>query len=231
MDCREIIVRCIERGDVVVPELDAQKICAEYGIVCPPSALATDKGQCAQIAAEIGYPVVMKIVSPQVIHKSDVGGVVTGIANEAQLEAAYEQIVQNVKQKCPEAHIEGILVQKQAPKGTEVVVGALRNEQFGPVVMFGMGGIYIEVFKDVAFRLAPLERDEALRMIESTKVSEILKGARGGTVCDIEALADLIVNTAKLVSDYPEVAELDFNPVFCYPEGCVAVDARIIPKK
>ena len=230
MDCQKIIDQCIKQGEPVIPELEAQKICGEFSIACPPTALAKDKEHCISAAAEMGFPVVLKIFSPQVIHKSDVGGVITGIENAEQLNTAYDQIVSNVVQKCPNAQIVGMLVQKQAAKGIEVVVGGLRNEQFGPVVMFGLGGIYVEIFKDVTFRLAPLSKAEALRMIEETKISAILKGARGAKACDLDALSGLIVNAGRLLIECPDIVELDFNPVFCYPDGCLAVDARMVPK-
>jgi acetyl-CoA synthetase (ADP-forming) len=176
----------------------------------------------------MGYPVVIKIYSKQIIHKSDVSGVVTGIQNEEQLRAAYDQLLENMRKITPAAVIVGVLVQKQVPKGIEVVVGGLRNEQFGPVVMFGLGGIYIEVFKDASFRLAPLDKDEALRQVKETKAFILLQGVRGDAACDIGALCEVIVNTSRLISAYPEIRELDFNPVFCYPNGCIGVDVRII---
>lgn len=136
----------------------------------------------------------------------------------------------NIGRNCPEAEIGGVIVQKQMPKGIEVVVGGLRNDQFGPVVMFGMGGIYVEVFKDVSFRLAPLDKDEAARQVRETKVYKLLQGVRGDKPCDLDALCEVIVNTGRLLAEYPEIAELDFNPVFCYADGCIVVDARLVLK-
>jgi len=230
MDCEAIIKQCIAHGDLVIPELEAQKICGQFQIACPPTELVTDKATCIAAANTMGYPVVIKIFSRQIVHKSDVGGVIVGNQNAEQLGAAYDQLLENIKNNCPEAEIGGVIVQKQMPKGIEVVVGGLRNEQFGPVVMFGMGGIYVEVFKDVSFRLAPLDKDEALRQIKETKVFKLLQGVRGEKACDIDALCEVIVNTSKLIAALPDIAELDFNPVFCYPDGCTVVDARLVVK-
>lgn len=230
MECQEIINKCFSNGDAVIPEIEAQKICRSFNISCPATVLAADKGQCLEAAAAMGYPVVIKIYSRQIVHKSDVGGVITGIKDPAQLDQAYEQLMANVKRHCPEAEIGGVIVQKQMPKGVEVVVGGLRNDQFGPVVMFGLGGIYVEVFKDVSFRLAPLDKEEALRQVKETKVYKLLEGVRGEERCDIDALCEVIVNTGRLISSLPAIAELDFNPVFCYPDGCMVVDARLVLK-
>jgi acetyl-CoA synthetase (ADP-forming) len=228
MECQTIIKQCIASGDAVIPEIEAQAICRAFSIDCPATVLATDKTQCLSAAENMGYPVVIKIYSRQIIHKSDVGGVITGIQDAGQLAKAYDRMMDNIKANLPTAEITGVIVQKQVVKGVEVVIGALRNEQFGPVVMFGMGGIYVEVFKDVSFRLAPLDTAEALRQIKETKVYQLLQGVRGEPPCDLEHLAELIVSTGQLISSYPELKELDLNPVFCYPDGCTAVDARLV---
>lgn len=230
MPCQEIIKQCIAEGKNVIPELEAQEICKSFHISSPATALAADKEHCLSCAGKMGYPVVIKIHSKQIIHKSDAGGVITGIQNAAELDKAYDRLIDNVKKTCPTAVIEGVVVQKQMPKGVEVVVGGLKNDQFGPVVMFGLGGIYVEVFKDVSFRLAPLDKQEALRQIKETHVYKLLQGVRGEKPCDIDALCEVIVNTGRLLSSFPEIKELDFNPVFCYPDGCVVVDARLILK-
>ncbi|SDE05433.1 acetate--CoA ligase family protein [Sporomusa acidovorans] len=230
MPCQDIIKQCITEGKTVVPELEAQAICKAFTIASPATALAADKEHCLNSARDMGYPVVIKIHSKQIIHKSDAGGVITGIQNAAELDNAYDKLMDNVKKACPTAEIEGVVVQKQVSKGVEVVVGGLKNDQFGPVVMFGLGGIYVEVFKDVSFRLAPLDKKEALRQIQETNVFKLLKGVRGEKACDLDALCEVIVNTGRLLSAFPDIKELDFNPVFCYPDGCVVVDARLILK-
>jgi acetyl-CoA synthetase (ADP-forming) len=228
MDCQEIINRTIAYGATVMPELEAQAICREFNITCPDTVLAVNREACLAAAESMGFPVVLKIFSRQIVHKSDAGGVITGVASPELLDKAYDQLLANVRENCPNAEIAGIIVQKQMPKGVEVVVGGLRNDQFGPVVMFGLGGIYVEVFKDVAFRLAPVDKDEVLRQIQETKVYKLLQGVRGEKPCDIDALCSVIVNTGRLLAAYPAIKELDFNPVFCYPDGCSVVDARLV---
>lgn len=230
MDCRKIITSSIAAGDAVIPELEAQRICRAYDIACPATVLAKSRTRCLEVAQSMGFPVVIKIFSRQIVHKSDVGGVITGIASSDELGRAYDRMMDNIAKNAPAAEIGGVIVQKQMPKGVEVVVGGLRNDQFGPVVMFGLGGIYVEVFKDVSFRLAPLDKGDALRQVRETKVFKLLQGVRGEKPCDIDALCDVIVNTGKLIAEYPEIAELDFNPVFCYPDGCTVVDARLVLK-
>ncbi|MBS7526178.1 acetate--CoA ligase family protein [Fusibacter paucivorans] len=218
----------IQKGNVILPELDAHKVCEAFGIDCPPTKLVTTREACVEAGNQMGYPVVIKIFSKQIIHKSDAGGVIVGIQNAEALSESYDCMMQTVAERCPDAIIEGVVIQKMMSKGIEVVVGALKNEQFGPVIMFGMGGIYIEVFKDVAFRLAPITVDEAKRMIEETKIYELLKGVRGEKASDIDALAAMLVNVGKLIATHDEIREIDFNPIICYPDGCVAVDARFV---
>lgn len=228
MDCQEIINKCVADGDAVIPELEAQAICRKFNISCPPTVLVTNKAQCLSAAQEMGYPVVIKIFSRQIVHKSDVGGVITGVQDTEQLNMAFDQLMDNVKTHAPAAEVGGVIVQKQMPKGVEVVVGGLKNDQFGPVVMFGLGGVYVEVFKDVSFRLAPLDEEEAMRQVKETKVYKLLQGVRGEKPCDIDALCEVIVNTGRLLSSFSAIKELDFNPVFCYPDGCTVVDARLV---
>lgn len=225
---KEILRKSIQSGNKVLPELEAHKICEAFDIKCPPTELVKSKEACIQAGNQMGYPVVIKIFSKQIVHKSDAGGVIVGIKNAEQLSESYDNMMKTVKERCPDAEIEGVMIQKMMDKGVEVVIGAIKNPQFGPVVMFGMGGIYIEVFKDVAFRLAPVDKAEARRQIEQTKIFNILKGVRGEAPCDIEALCNMIVNVGKLISSYDEIEEIDFNPVICYPDHCVAVDARMV---
>ena len=231
MKSKEIIDRNLSEGREYIPEFEAYAICEEFDIPYPGYQFVRTMEEGIKAAEVLGYPVVLKIVSPDVIHKSDVGGVIVGIESKEAFTAAYEELIQNVKEKAGEVTIDGVLVQKAMPKGVEVATGGLRNEQFGPVVMFGSGGILIEVFKDVAFRLAPLDKAEAKRQIEDTKASEILKGVRGAPPSDMDAVAELIVNTGRLVSELSEIDQIDFNPVLAYPTGCCVVDARIIVKK
>ncbi len=212
----------------VLSEFEAQELCKKYKIRTPKTALARSEEECVSACAQIGYPVVMKIVSRQIVHKSDAGGVVVGIRGESELRDAYRGMMERIARNCPEAVIDGVLIQQMLRGGVEVVVGGLKNAQFGPVVMFGLGGIYIEVFKDVEFRLAPVSHGEARRQIEATKVYKLLQGVRGQDPCDIGALCGVITGVGSMLIEHPEVSEIDFNPILCYPDGCVAVDARIV---
>lgn len=228
MGYKEIIENAINAGRDVLPEHEAYKICDEFGISYPPTRFTTTREEAVEAANSLGYPIVLKVVSASVVHKSDAGGVIVGIASQKEFTEAYDLILANVKERVGDVTIDGMLVQKAMPKAAEVVVGGLKDDLFGPVVMFGSGGILVEIFKDVSFRLAPLDRDEALRQIKETKAYEILKGVRGAPASDLEALANLIVNAGNLLSSLQEIKELDFNPVFAASDGSVVVDARMV---
>lgn len=228
MGHREIVQKALAAGRKLLPEQEAYEICEEFEIPFPPSRFAENWREVADAGEALGYPLVLKIVSPEVIHKSDVGGVVVGIASPDALQQAYRRLLATVRDKAGGVAIDGVLVQKAMPRGVEVAVGGVKDEVFGPMVMFGSGGIWIEIFKDVSFRMAPFDQEEALRQIRETKVNELLEGFRGAPPCDLNALAQLIVKVGRLLCTIPELAELDFNPVLTYPEGCVVVDARMI---
>lgn len=228
MTNRQIIEDTLSKGRKYIAENDAYEIFRSYSVTLPHSVFVRDVSQLDTLCASFPFPAVIKIVSPQILHKSDVGGVVTGIGDMEQLKSACSRMLHTVYEKAGPVQVDGILVNSMAGRGVEVAAGGLRNDQFGPVVMFGLGGIYIEVFKDAAFRLAPLSRDEALRQIKQTRAYGILKGVRGSASCDIEALADLLVSVGRLLCDEPLIKEIDMNPVIAYPEGYCAVDARII---
>lgn len=225
---KKLFAKRIKDGYTILPELEAHKVCDAYGIKCPPTQLVTNKEECIEVGNRIGYPVVIKIFSKQIIHKSEAGGVVIGIKDKEQLAQAYDNMVNTAKERFPKAVIEGVIVQKMMDKGVETIIGGFKDPQFGPVIMFGMGGIYVEVFKDTAFRLAPIDKEEAKRQIEQTKIYKVLKGVRGQKPCDIESLSETVVNVANLLSSNKEIKEIDLNPVICYPNGCVAVDSRIV---
>lgn len=228
MNFEDIVESARGDGFSVVPELDAQGVLKTYGVTCPPTALVTTRADCLEAAARMGYPVVLKVHSRQIVHKSDVGGVITGIDTPEMLNQAYGTLLANVAARCPGALVSGVIVQKQMAKGIEIVVGALKDGQCGPVVMVGLGGVYVEVFKDVSFRLAPLDRDEALRQLKETKAFKLLSGVRGQESCNIDRLCDIIVSASRIISEEKTVNELDFNPVLCYRDECVVVDARIV---
>jgi acyl-CoA synthetase (NDP forming) len=228
MSFQELIDGSIADGYSVLSETDAQKILNGYGISSPATVIAKDKKDCLKAAEQLGYPVVIKIQSRQITHKSDVGGVITSIDTPEGLDEAYEKLMLNIATRCPAAIVSGVIVQKQMPKGVEVVVGGLRNQQCGPVVMFGLGGVYVEVFKDVSFRLAPLDCEEALRQIKETKAYKLLSGVRGQRAVSIDSVCKTIVDAGRIIVENEHIRELDFNPVLCYEEECIVVDARIV---
>lgn len=199
-----------------------------YGIAVPGEELATDVDEAVSYAARFGGPVVMKIVSPDILHKTDAGGVIVGVEGATDVRAAFHKIIENARAYNASARIEGVQVQELLPKGQEVIVGAVTDPTFGKVVAFGLGGVLVEVLKDVTFRLAPVSADEALSMLDSIRAAEILRGVRGQAAVDRWAIAEQIRRVSQLVADFPEIAEVDLNPVIATAEGAVAADIRVI---
>jgi acetyl-CoA synthetase (ADP-forming) len=211
----------------LITEPEAVQYLKRYNIPYPEHGLARSAEEAVKIAAGTGYPVVLKIVSPDVAHKSDAGGVITGLETPSQVREAYDRILARVLAAVPGASIEGVLVCRQAPQGLEVIVGALEDEVFGPAIMFGLGGIFTEVFQDVSFRIAPLMPFDAAEMIRETKAYPLLRGIRGQTPCDIQALEQLLLAVSRLVMEHREIKELDLNPVRVFKEGLLVLDARM----
>ena len=209
-------------------EPEAKTICAEYGIPVNKFQLAKTEKEASTYADEIGYPIVLKIVSPDIIHKSDAGGVKVNLKNTQEVAAAYKQIIENAKKYKADAKIAGVLVQEMAPQSTEVIVGAIKDPQFGQTVMFGLGGIFVELLKDVNFRVAPITVEDAKEMITQLKAYPLLNGYRNTPPADIDALVAILCSVSRLVMENPEIKELDLNPVMAYPKGAKTVDARII---
>jgi acyl-CoA synthetase (NDP forming) len=209
-------------------ETEAKAVCIEYGIPVTKFELAKSEAQAVKFAEKIGYPVVLKIVSPDVVHKSDVGGVAVNLKDSKSVREAYCQILKNVKKHNAKAKIVGVLVQEMAPQSTEVIVGVTKDPQFGPAIMFGLGGIFVEVLKDVTFRIAPITEDEAREMITEVKAYPLLKGYRNSPPVDIAAIVGILLKTSKLAMEHQEIKELDLNPVMVYAKGAKTVDARII---
>lgn len=212
---------------MMMDELEAKALLARYGIPVNEGCAACSADEAAEGARHIGFPVVVKVLSDKIIHKSDLGLVELNICNPDGVHQAYGRIVTKAKNIDPEARV---VVEAMADPGTEVIVGANRDPQFGPTVLFGLGGIFVEVFKDVSIRVAPVDRAMALDMVKEIKGYPILKGVRGKKGVDLEALADIIVNTSRLMMEEGNVMELDMNPVMAYEEGAVAVDARALLK-
>jgi acyl-CoA synthetase (NDP forming) len=194
----------------------------------PKEGVATSAVDASKMAGSMGFPVVMKIVSPEILHKTEAGGVIVGVKSADEAATAYEQIVANAKKYDPKATILGVQVQQMIKGGQEVIVGAMTDASFGKLVAFGMGGVLVEVLKDVTFRLAPATRDDAASMLDSIQAAEMLKGVRGGKPVNREALQDVIVRVSQLVADFPEISELDLNPVFASETGAIAADVRIV---
>jgi acyl-CoA synthetase (NDP forming) len=224
----QILARVQKEGRKSLLEPEAKEICSGYCIPTTKFELAESEKDAVRFANKIGYPVVLKIVSPDVVHKSDVGGVEVGLKGDDDVRYGYRRIIENVKKNDPKARIVGIIVQEMAPPSTEVIVGAIKDPQFGPVVMFGLGGIFVEVLKDVAFRVVPFTEDEASDMISEIKAYPILKGYRNTPPADTKAITDILLSTSRLMIDYPLIKEIDLNPILVYKKGAKAVDARII---
>jgi acetyltransferase len=227
---RQIIDKCLEKGQTYLGELDGTELLKCYGFRVLPTLLAKSEREAAEIAEDMGLPVVMKIVSPQILHKSDAGGVKVGLNSRTEVMKSFQEIVDSARAYSPDAEIQGVLVQKMAPKGQEVILGMKRYPVFGPLVMFGLGGIYVELFKDVVFRLAPIGRNNARRMVKSIKGFPMLNGFRGTEKSDIEELPKRLVSLSDLVLDLPEIKELDINPLLVHREGegATVADVRII---
>lgn len=219
-------VKADKRTSLTAPE--GKLVCDAYGIPVPKEGVAKSAAEAAKIATGMGFPVVMKIVSPDILHKTEAGGVIVGVKTAADAEKAYETILANAKKYKADAKIEGIQVQQMLLGGTEVIVGSITDGSFGKLVAFGLGGVLVEVLKDVTFRLAPATNADALSMLDGIQAHEMLNGVRGGDPVNREALADIIVNVSQLVSDFPEIVELDLNPVFATKKDAIAADVRIV---
>ena len=224
----EIVDETLAAGKTVLGEEDGQELLACYGFDIPAMKIAETPAQAVAIAEEIGLPVVMKIVSPQILHKSDAGGVKVGLKTPDAVESAFTEIMDSCRQYKPDADIKGVLVQKMVPPGQEVILGVTKYAGFGHLLMFGLGGIYVELFKNVTFRLAPIGRNNARRMIRSIKGFEILDGFRGKPKADIEKLEKLLVGLSAMVTNHPRIKEMDINPLFVHEQGQGATVADII---
>ncbi len=209
-------------------ENEAAQVCESYGLPMPASGFAADKEQAVSVARAVGYPVVMKVVSPQVIHKSDVEGVRVGIEGEEELLEAWDSIFASVRSHESGAEILGQFIAGMAGEGVETIIGLNRDDMFGPVVMFGIGGIFVELYKDVSFRLCPLEASEVEAMVHEVQGHKMLKGFRGMPVADMEALKKVILAVCTMGMENPEVSSIDLNPVRVNGEGALALDTRII---
>jgi len=217
-----------DNGALLIPEPQAVALLRDYGIPYPDHDLAHSAAQAVDIAERLGYPVVLKVVSPDVLHKSDVGGVAVDLTDAGSVAQAYEDISRSVLEQVPGADIQGLLVCKQAPPGLEVIIGALDDAMFGPTLMFGLGGIFAEVLRDVTFRVVPLRHRDAEEMVREIRGYPLLAGTRGHSGYDVPALINLLLAISRLVTERPGIEELDLNPVRLYEEGLLVLDARLI---
>ena len=228
MNKNEILRQARKENRANLTEIESKDIIKSAGIPVVEAKLARTKAEALSLSKKMGFPVVLKIVSPDVVHKSDSGGVRLGLANAAHVGKAYSDIISAIKKHYPKAKIEGISVQKMAHPGVEVIIGMTKDEQFGPVLMFGLGGILVEVLKDVSFRIVPLVKRDASQMIKEIKGYPLLEGYRGQEPADISFLEGLLLKVSDFVDKNPKIKEMDLNPIFAYKDGALAVDARVI---
>ncbi|MDR5739878.1 MULTISPECIES: acetate--CoA ligase family protein [unclassified Caballeronia] len=219
-------VRAEGRTSLTAPE--GKLVCDAYGISVPQEGVATSADDAVKLASFIGFPVVLKIVSPEILHKTEAGGVLVGVKNEADVRAGFATIIENAKKYDANATIVGVQVQQMVGAGQEVIIGAVTDPSFGKLIAFGLGGVLVEVLKDVTFRLAPVTREEAASMLDGIQAAEVLRGVRGAEPVNREALVTLVERVSRLVDDFPQISEMDLNPVFASPSGAVAADVRIV---
>ncbi len=228
---REEVQKHLSKNAQTLPFSLTQKILHAYHLPHPKEAIAQNTKDAIRLAKTIGYPVVAKIIAPEIIHKTDIGGIHINIKNKKELQSACQNIWERAKKHHPKAHIEGILIQKMLPLGREVIIGIKRDPVFGPLLAFGLGGIYVNIFEDVTFRIAPITFLEAEKMITEIKAIKLLQGVRGEKAVDIESLAHILVKTSHLAADLPEITELDFNPVLAFEKESFVADAKFIARK
>jgi acetyl-CoA synthetase (ADP-forming) len=217
-----------KQGRQALLEPEAKEICIAYGIPTPKFRVAQSAAEATSLAEEVTYPTVLKIVSPDILHKTEAGGVIVGLKTKEQVKDAYNQILSNVKQHDPKARVEGVLVQSMAPAGVEVIVGGLRDSTFGPTALFGLGGIFVEVLKDASFRVAPVTGLDSRQMVEEVRGYPLLRGIRGQPASDEEAITQILQATSSIMLENSQIQQLDLNPVIVYAKGAAVADARII---
>ncbi|MDD4875560.1 MAG: acetate--CoA ligase family protein [Dehalococcoidales bacterium] len=215
-------------GRSLLTEIESKELMKLAGINVNDTKLAASGEEAISISRQIGFPVVLKIASPDVVHKSDAGGVKLNLKTSKQVGKAYDDIMQAITAKYPQAIIQGISVQKMARPGVEIIIGISTDAQFGPVLMFGLGGIFVEIMKDVSFRIVPLTRYDAAEMIREIKGYPLFEGYRGQEPVNLSILEEWLINISDFVEKNPELQEIDLNPVFAYKDGALAVDARVI---
>ncbi len=225
---REIIETALKSGRANLLETEAKAICADYQMPIPLFELAKSAEEASNAAQRLGYPIVLKIVSQDILHKTEAGGVLLDIRNSAEVRDGFIRIMENAKKHSSKAKLEGVLVQKMVPQGTEVIIGGLMDPQFGQTLMFGLGGVFVEILKDVTLRIAPITEQDAREMIREIKAYPILKGYRGQPPVDEDAIVDILLKASDLTMENPQINQMDLNPVMVYDKGSSIVDARMI---
>src|SRR5450432_1278019 len=228
LEVRRILdqVKAAGRSSLTAPE--GKLVCDAYGIATPKEGVATSAAEASKIASGMGFPVVLKIVSPEILHKTEAGGVLVGVKSAEEAEKGFATIMANARKYDAKANLLGIQVQQMLAGGQEVIIGAVTDPSFGKLVAFGLGGILVEVLKDITFRLAPATREDALSMLDGIQAAEILRGVRGAKPVDRAALSSMIERVSSLVANFPEISEMDLNPVFATERGATAADVRIV---
>lgn len=224
----EIIERARGEARLVLTEIESKQLLKSLGIPTTEMRLAVSKEEAVALSRDIGYPCVLKVSSPDITHKSDAGGVKVGLESDDEVAAAFDAIMTSCRAKFPGAVIEGVTVQNMAKPGLEVIVGMATDPQFGPVLMFGLGGVWVEVLKDVSFKIVPLNKADAAKAVREIRAARLLDGFRGSEPVDKAALEDILLRVSEFVAKTPDVQEMDLNPIFAYPDGAIAVDARVI---
>jgi acetyl-CoA synthetase (ADP-forming) len=228
MSLKEIFKKVKKSRRNNLTELEAREVLTHYKIPVVEGEVVRTIESAKKFVERSGYPVVLKVVSRQIVHKTDVGGVMLNIRNEKELYQAYHQIIKNIEKNAPNARIDGFFIQKMMPRDREVIIGGKQDPTFGQTIAFGFGGIFVEVFEDVSFRIVPITKEDAVKMIKEIKAYKILKGYRGKKPVDFKALVDILLKTSRMLEENPEIKELDINPIFALPSGAFAGDARII---
>jgi acyl-CoA synthetase (NDP forming) len=228
MAISQVLADAIAQGKRFLNEVESKEVLKDAGISTIETHLASSRDEAVALAEKMGFPVVLKIISPQIVHKSDIGGVRLGLNSKEEVSSTYDEMTSQVRTKEPSATIEGISVQSMARPGVEVIIGMSKDPQFGPVLMFGLGGVLVEVLEDVSFRIVPLVKRDAQEMIKEIKGHPLLEGYRGQEPANIEMLEETLLKLSDLAQSHSEIKEIDLNPIFAYKDGLTAVDARII---
>ncbi len=229
-EAEKIVENILASGRKIALPDEALAMVKLFGIDVPDYAFVKSAEEAVEVSKEIGFPIVLKIASQDLLHKSDIGGVVVNLKNVEEVERNYNKVLDSLKRIVPDARIGGVLIQKQLQETTHLIVGGVHDEQFGPAVMFGLGGVFVELFKDVSFRIAPVTVTEAMEMVKEIKAYPVLSGYRGSKKLDIEQVTKTIVNISELITNISTIKEVELNPLFAYEKSVKAVDARIILK-